>query len=325
MSFDQYMSRYEEFFTFAVERHLIYMRKKLGKPAPWTDDPILQKHYFTNVYREYDKTTAWFRKNIRNRMRNDSQVLLATVVFRWFNRIDVGEIIFLQPSFLHDSHTPFEMLLDHGEARYIEEAIRSVKPTGQWVNGAYIIKGTEGMDKLAGICDCIQEFHNESGWRDVASDLIQFGKDTFVTLDGQDTSTCVGTMEGFTRWLAQTRQIGMFMAYEIACDLRYTNLLYHAPDVKTWANPGPGALRGLSRIVSDHPDGGHHIPDPQSCMIWLMEQSDQMFRRRVLQAIPHEALVPPWEMREVEHTLCEFDKYERVRQGGTSKRRYRHG
>jgi hypothetical protein len=29
-------------------------------------------------------------------------------------------------------------------------------------------------------------------------------------------------------------------------------------------------------------------------------------------------------MREVEHTLCEFDKYERVRLGqGRSKRRYR--
>ncbi|GAF76676.1 unnamed protein product [marine sediment metagenome] len=33
---------------------------------------------------------------------------------------------------------------------------------------------------------------------------------------------------------------------------------------------------------------------------------------------------PLWEMREVEHTLCEFDKYERVRLGeGTPKQLFR--
>jgi hypothetical protein len=35
---------------------------------------------------------------------------------------------------------------------------------------------------------------------------------------------------------------------------------------------------------------------------------------------------PAWEMREVEHTLCEFDKYERARLGeGKPRGVYRHG
>jgi hypothetical protein len=39
---------------------------------------------------------------------------------------------------------------------------------------------------------------------------------------------------------------------------------------------------------------------------------------------PHEW--PAWEMREVEHTLCEFDKYERARLGeGRPKQRFNPG
>jgi hypothetical protein len=45
---------------FVRERHNIYLRRKAGKPKPWTEDPILQRNYFCNVYRELDKTTVCF-------------------------------------------------------------------------------------------------------------------------------------------------------------------------------------------------------------------------------------------------------------------------
>ena len=39
--------------------------------------------------------------------------------------------------------------------------------------------------------------------------------------------------------------------------------------------------------------------------------------QEILEVSPNhlEGHMPPLEMREVEHTLCEFDKYERVRNG----------
>ena len=39
-----------------------------------------------------------------------------------------------------------------------------------------------------------------------------------------------------------------FMAYEVVTDLRHTKWLKNAKDIMTWANPGPGAQRGLNRI-----------------------------------------------------------------------------
>lgn len=76
-----------------AERHAIYLRRKAGEPKPWTDDPILQQFYFTNVYRELDKTTVWFRKNVREPLRDDLRVIFATAAFRWFNYIPTGEIL----------------------------------------------------------------------------------------------------------------------------------------------------------------------------------------------------------------------------------------
>ena len=61
----------EGYFNFLNERHLIYLRKSRGEEYPWTPDPILQKYKFTNVFRENDRTTVWFRENVREGMRDE--------------------------------------------------------------------------------------------------------------------------------------------------------------------------------------------------------------------------------------------------------------
>jgi hypothetical protein len=46
-------------------RHDICLRKAHGDPPPWTDDPVLQRYSFCNVYREFDRQTLWIDDNIR--------------------------------------------------------------------------------------------------------------------------------------------------------------------------------------------------------------------------------------------------------------------
>jgi hypothetical protein len=38
------------------------------------------------------------------------------------------------------------------------------------------------------------------------------------------------------------------LAYDLACDLRYTDILRHATDVNSWGYIGEGSLKGLNRI-----------------------------------------------------------------------------
>jgi hypothetical protein len=96
-----------------------------------------------------------------------------------------------------------------------------------------------------------------------------------------------------------------FMAYEVVTDLRHSKYLENADDIMTWANAGPGAKRGLNRI--------HGRPLEQT--IKAKQLTEEM---KELLAVSGDYLldvVPDLEMREIEHCLCEYDKYERVRLG----------
>jgi len=103
--------------------------------------------------------------------------------------------------------------------------------------------------------------------------------------------------------------IGGFLAYEIVSDLRHTVILENAVDIMTWANPGPGCKRGLLRLV-DYLLGDEHAI---ALMLDLLHMSLDK----------KETHVPDLEMRDIEHSLCEFSKYMKVKLGeGRPRCRY---
>ena len=262
----------DKFFNFLNERHLIYLRKTRKEEFPWTTDPILQRYKFTNVFRENDRTTVWFREHVRENMRDDIDVALATVIFRWFNLIETGQL-----------------LLEHGLFKNWDSdyCIEILQDQPQWVTGAYIIKTPNGMNKLEGVCWAIDQIAND---QNKFIDSIYEAKDSLKAL-----------------WevLMPYPYMGPFMAYEVVTDWRHTFLGDEARDIMTWANPGPGAKRGLNRI-HDRPLNKQIKSDINiSEMQVLLELSQEWLHGQV----------PSLEMRDIEHTLCEFDKYERVRNG----------
>jgi len=108
-----------------------------------------------------------------------------------------------------------------------------------------------------------------------------------------------------------------FMGYEVVTDLRHTKYLNKAHDIMTWANAGPGANRGLNRIYER----------PLNQTIKTHQLNEEM--KLLLNFSDHEGIlekyVPKLEMREIEHCLCEFDKYERVRLGqGRPRSKYKY-
>jgi len=289
------------FFAFARERHNIYLKRVTGAPPPWTDDPILRRYKFTNVFREVDRTTVWFREHIREPLWNDPRVLFATVAFRWFNKIEVGEVL----------HNHFLFL--NWSAEVAENRLREAFPKGPYVNGAYIIKTPDGMDKLKGVLWCIEKFRT-------VQDPLRKGRTVRETL-----------VEHFPNWslqrawehLREFPYLGDFMAYEVVTDLRHTYLLENAPDIMTWANPGPGACRGYGRVTGEGVDRYDRGKERDRQIVIGGMQSLLLAGGNDIYW-PH--AWPRWEMREVEHTLCEFDKYERARLGeGKPKQLFRGG
>lgn len=110
--------------------------------------------------------------------------------------------------------------------------------------------------------------------------------------------------------------IGPFVAYEIASDFRwYPQILPKPYDVLNWANIGPGCMRGLRRLGLDH---------KEDAIGYVYDQIHQHLQPHVLLHVPEGKHVwPPFELREVEHSLCEFDKYQRVKTGvGRPRQRF---
>jgi hypothetical protein len=277
------LSPVDRFLYWIRERDQIYRRRKVGKLPPWTDDTVMQKFWFTNPYRENDKTTAWFRTQFREPMRSDVRVLLGTIVFRWFNRIDTGQIL-LDNGLLH--------AWDKNKAIHVLSTVN-----GPVFTGAFVIAAPTGMSKIEGVCTAIE-------WLKT------------VTLRSN-------SLQGAWKELRQQKYLGDFMAYEVVSDLRHTSLLDKAHDTMTWCNVGPGCLRGLRRVLGMPVVAG--VDHRTGKVGWMYAKQDDvpnaLDKIEGLLSVATKRLRMRFEMRDIEHSLCEFDKYERasLEQGTTKK------
>jgi hypothetical protein len=289
-----------KFYAYARERYNIFLLREKGVPPPWTKDQILRAGRFCNVFREDDKTTRWFRQHVRERYMNKDEVLLATVVFRMFNRITTGEAIFNQmmlPSsrFKKNDMCAFDIFAATGDPEILRSAVLALMPSGPYCTGAYIISSPPGYTKLEGVLEVLARFCQNSGWQE-----------WLHTAGGPRANEC--TLEAAHDWLREQEYFGNFHAYEIVTDLRHTPLLDQAPDIMTWASPGPGARRGVNRIWG-LPHKDKTLARPQ-----LIEKMRELLSlSRDARMWPSEW--PAMELRDIEHLTCEWDKYSRVKLG----------
>lgn len=284
------MNRLTELVTFMKARHHIYLARKDGKAWPWTPDPILQQYRFCNIYRELDTVTAWIDNNIRRPFADHPHLWFMLAIARRINLpATLEEIIADKRAWPHQSgHLAYDpdrlmKLLDARTAR------------GEQVyTGAYMITAETGAEHTGKTKSRTTAYSNLLPlWQsrlEIEPRLHDTLESAFKAILGK----------GFA-W-------GPFMTYEVVTDLRHTRYLQDAIDVDSWANAGPGAIRGLNRLW-DRPLKQQVKPD-QTCA--EMRQLLAMVRK---QWNKPSYLWPRLEMREIEHSLCEFDKYERVRLG----------
>jgi hypothetical protein len=270
-------SQIMNFWEFTRERIAIYEARREGKPWPWTNDLVLQRYYFCNIFREWDRTTIWFRENVRDYLQDSNEIILATIIFRWFNRIEIGKVLL-------DNH-----LLTEWNSDKAKELLRGTSPI---VTGAFIVKTPVNMNKLDGVCWCIDNM-----WR--AKQTVQ---DSILAFPN--------ALEWQWRALQNWSHMGPFMAYEVVTDLRHTKFGRYAHDIYTWANPGPGAKRGLLYI----------FPETVGPGVRKVEQMQKLLYAATA-AIPNY----PMEMRDIEHALCEYAKYRNALNGKRLKRVYNYG
>lgn len=280
---------YEIFVHYLNERELIRQKRCRNEPGPWTDDTILQNYKFTNILRKYDRTTRWLVKNWYNPNRNAPKNTLALncAIARYFGSIEFLSAVGFQhewdPQYLINMATT---RLSRGEKVF---------------TGAYIITNAGSTNPKQNVV------------------VSQFLTPLRYRLDELVTKAETNRWQIVCEFLQGQPGIGPFMAKEIALDMMLTPVLENAADKLSWSPAGPGAIRGLNRL--------HDRPLQQG----LSQQVAQTEMQTLLGKLSQERVFKDYMPRigleygvtDVQFSLCELDKYLRVKNGeGRPRSRY---
>lgn len=286
------MIQHFPFFKSASIRHAIWYKKDvLHLPYPWSLDARFNSIFFCNVFRRLDPTT---KKIVEVCNKADSADDLVTKIIVSRNLSFIGTIEEL------DNAGWYDMPAD---LRLLDTLLTERRNRGDKIHtaGFLVVAGTMQKHLLPGYL----------------GRLVDPSK--VLSLD---------TIQEITNYLKGLLYIGPFMAYEYATDLSY---FYDYDDKNTWSNPGPGAKRGMSRVLFNQvcPEGLRYDYQAFSTELYgewklyieagntlgdLIEQG--LSENEALEAHEHFERLS---MREVEHWLCEYDKYKR---STPNKRRY---
>jgi hypothetical protein len=285
------------FWHWINERHAIYVRRFIEKKSyPWTKDKILREYKFTNPFRQLDRVTqCWTDRFCRllhkGRDMKDGDILFQVCQFRFFNWPQTYDKLYFNMN-----------RWNVDKAKKLLDEMKAEKQ--QIFTGAYIITGLGvPRPKHYIIAEALDELYDVR--HELAEDIVD-----------------QRSMEHAVTVLSSITTVGGFVAYELACDLRHTRLLADATDMYSWANPGPGAMRGIHRLLTGYAKWtGGRRPDYRAIM-------RDLYVRATAKPSPLSKDVLgaewPFEMREIEHSLCEFDKYMRVKNGeGRPRSRYK--
>ena len=274
------------------ERESIRLKKEVDElPFPWTSDPILQKFKFTNVKRSNDRTTRAFVEFYHSHYemfapgRRDAALLYNCGVARYFGSVEFQ----------------FEIgwLVDCSTAKLVKTAQRMRKAGQKVWTGAYVITaGGSSAPKEETVAGYL-----EGLWQ-MAANIVAAMKTSCSWRAGY---VMMAKLPGFGG--------AGFMAKEVLQDFLLITRL-RIDDAETWTPMGPGARRGMNRMLGRPVDAGQ----PEYRYIEEVQVLHSIIKLWWQDVYPGSEMLTA---HDVQFCLCEFDKYERVRLGeGRAKSTY---
>jgi hypothetical protein len=290
--------RYSEFWKYVVERQRVWYRRfVLKEPFPWSNDPILQKFHFCNNYRELDKGTIYLIDELAPYQNDRRKILFNVTAYRFFNCYGffekIGEIMNPDKYDAYFFIKKLDELIAKGEDIYNHAYVvcpykikPDYRPEDKHVQIAFILETLkEKLDRL------IAEI-----------DLASVPKESFIALK-------------------QIPAVGNFLAYEIWTDLTYFKFFKQGWTDNDFVNIGPGARWGLNILIGK--DTQKPLFPEEKYLKLIYSLRDEM-----KEALAKLGLLEEWmkiayqkaysnfpflSIRNIEHSLCEFRKYWRIK------------
>ncbi|KAF9006943.1 hypothetical protein BDQ17DRAFT_1324229 [Cyathus striatus] len=278
---------FDTFWKYAAERKAMDDRRRNGDPAPWTTDQLLQQYHFCNTFRVLDKGCQYLiREVIEKGPQDPVEVVFRITLFNTFTKIETYEVLqsALAPltwkSFNREKYK--KVLAKH-------ESEGNTLRTGSFFKPIPRLGHKEGYMNQLGLVECLMNNN--------LPERLQKAK----------------YMAEVYEFLASFPGMGEFTTYQLLVNLSYSNVLNFHPN--DFVIAGLGALSGLKKMFgASLAQAKKQVPDIEvQIMRWLTEHQNQQFRRL---GLTFSGLGPnklPMDVSDIEHTLCEVDKYSRLR------------
>ena len=264
------------FWGFAAERQRMFYRRVAGHGPPFTADPVLASHRFTNAFRASDRVSQFLIREVqRDRAWSWPDMFVRTLLFKTFNRIDTWRAVSGMVGSVDQA-----ALLD----RRVDDALAQVAARGPVYSPAYVMPPPQSFTgpKFVRHLELLRQMVAD----DVPARLLASPsmRDAFGVLRGYES-------------------IGDFLAYQYVTDLNYGPFLEFSET--EFVVPGPGCRRGLRKCFDDA--GG--LSDVE-LLRWVWSRQACEFEQRQL---PWSGLWGrPLQLIDVQNLFCEVDKYTRV-------------
>ena len=274
------------FIFFINERQKIFTNKRKGRRT-LTNNPVLANQWFTNIYREADRGTMYFRHCI-----NQTDLAKAKYGHKTIDTALVTKILFKSLTYRLinkiETFTDFGTIPDLEDFPTFLELLERKKSQGKVIFTA--AHQNMGYDKLLATL------------KYVAENIDDIAKNVIIAASNQSLEKCMNE-------IMKIRNVGNFFAWQILCDLLETNILGPNSDDQ-WVWLGPGAKDGLERVFPTHT---RQHGDTQLGLTRLLRNlcalSGPMSSFNRLGLNFPAFLNKPLSLKNVEHALCEYDKY----------------
>jgi hypothetical protein len=214
---------FDTYWRFACKRQDAFMRRVRGDAPPWSDDPVISAHRFTNAYRASDRVSQYLIRHVQYAGdQSPGEVFFRTLVFKLFNRVEtweqlgdaLGEVRWAEFS-RSRAEAVLDRLLGNGESVY---------------SAAYIMPSPVfgAARKHANHLRLVEHMMNDGAASKVAE---------------------APTMEAVFKLLRGYQSLGDFLALQLTIDLNYSTITDFSE--MDFVVAGPGARDGIKKCFAD--------------------------------------------------------------------------
>lgn len=272
---------FDSYWKFAAERQNVFFSRLSNAPQPWTKDPIILEHKFTNAYRASDRVSQYLIRNVIYRddlPGTPHEVLFRTLLFKFFNKIETWELL---------EHTFGAVTYkDYAFERYDNVLKQAMQAGGRIYSAAYIMPPGGSA------------FGHSAKHQNHLRLLEQMMADKLA-----DKLASLRKMQSAFELLKSYPTIGDFLAYQFVTDINYTEITDFSE--MDFVVPGPGARDGIKKCFANRANLN------EAEIIRLMADDQEREFERL--GITFQSL---WGRRlqliDCQNLFCEVDKYARV-------------